>query len=154
MNIRYKNNLDGISWERISEIFEAVGWGRRNPKELKQSFEKSSYVRIAYDKEKIVGFGRTVDDGQYYALIVDVLIDPEYQRKGVGATILKELKNDLEQYLFTTLTAATGKDLFYEKQGWKKQNSAYLWPRSKKQEELYSISSEQCAAADVDQPRR
>ena len=127
----------------MSDIFEAVGWGRRNQRELKQSFEKSSYVRIAYDNEKIVGFGRTVDDGQYYALIADVLIDPEYQRKGIGATILKELKDELEEYRFTTLTAAPEKDVFYQSQGWKKQNSAYIWPRSKKQEELYSISSEQ-----------
>lgn len=154
MNIRYMASLDGVVWERISQIFETAGWGRRNPTELKQAFQASTYVRIVYDNEKIVGFGRTIDDGQYYALIVDLLVDPEYQRKGIGKTILKELRDDLDGYIFTSLTATIGKESFYQKQGWKKQMSAFFWPRSKKQEELYSNISEQGAAADVDKPRR
>ena len=152
MNIRYVVSLDGVVWERISGIFDAVGWGTRSPTELEQAFQTSTYVRIAYDNEKIVGFGRTVDDGRYYALIVDLLVDPEYQRKGIGTTILRQLRDDLDGYIFTSLTATIGKELFYQKQGWKKQISAYFWPRSKKQEELYSGISEQGAAAD--KPRR
>ena len=122
--------------------------------ELKESFQKSSYVRIAYENEKLVGFGRTVDDGRYYALIVDLLVDPEYQRKGIGTAILKELKDDLDGYIFTSLTATIGKESFYQKQGWKEQMSAFFWPRSKKQEELYSSISEQGDAADIDKPGR
>jgi len=152
MNIRYMASLDGVVWERISQIFETVGWGMRNPTDLQQAFQKSTCVRIAYDNEKIVGFGRTVDDGQYYALIVDLVVDPEYQGEGIGTTILKELKDDLDKYIFTSLTAAIGKELFYQKQGWRKQISAYFWPRSKEQEELYSSISEQGAAADADKP--
>ena len=152
MNIRYMASLDGVVWERISQIFEAAGWGRRNPMELKQAFQTSTYVRIVYDNEKIVGFGRTVDDGQYYALIVDLLVDPEYQRKGIGTTVLKELRDDLDGYIFTSLTATIGKESFYRKQGWKKQMSAFFWPRNKKQEELYSSIGEHGAAADVDKP--
>lgn len=154
MNIRYVANLDGVVWERISEIFDAVGWGRRNPTNLQQAFQKSTCVRIAYENEKIVGFGRTVDDGQYYALIVDLLVDPEYQRQGIGTAILQGLKDDLDGYVFTSLTATIGKEAFYQKQGWKEQTSAFFWPRSKQQEELYSSISEQGAATDVDNPRR
>ena len=156
MNIRYVANLDGVSWERISEIFNAVGWGRRNPTNLQQAFQKSTCVRIAYDNEKIVGFGRTVDDGQCYALIVDLLVDPEYQGKGIGTTILRGLRDDLDGYVFASLTSAIGKEAFYQKQGWKKQSSAYFWPQSKKQDELYSSISEQGNAAGIgkDKPAR
>lgn len=122
--------------------------------ELRQSFQRSTYVRIAYDNEKIVGFGRTVDDGRYYALIVDLVVDPKYQRKGIATTILKELRDDLDGYVFTSLTATIGKESFYRKQGWKKQTSAFFWPRIKKQEELYSSISEHGTAANVDKPRR
>ena len=89
MHIRCMASLDGVIRERISQIFEAVGWGRRNQTTLQQTFQKSTYVRIAYDNEKIIDFGRTVDNGQYYALIVDLVVDPEYQGKGIGTTILK-----------------------------------------------------------------
>ena len=156
MNIRYVASLDGVVWERGSGMFEAAGWGRKTPMELKQAFQNSSYVRMAYENDKLVGFGRTVDDGRYCALIVDLLVDPEYQRKGIGKTILKGLTDDLVGYTFTSLTATIGKEPFYQKQGWKEQTSAFFWPQSKKQEELYSSINEQGDAADIgkDKPGR
>jgi len=138
MQIRYENDLRGISWERCTELFQAVGWGTRAPEDIRRAFEKSTFVRIAFDQDKIVGFGRTVDDGKYYALIADLIVDPAYQGKGIGTRILKELKDQLAGFLFTTLTAAPGKDGFYLSRGWKKQTAAFIWPRSQSQAKLYA----------------
>jgi GNAT superfamily N-acetyltransferase len=135
MNIRYQKDLDGISWERIAELFQSVGWGIRNPVEIERAFMESSHVRVAQDGSNIIAFGRTVDDGKYYALIVDLVVDPMYQGRGIGKKILEELCDELRDYNSTTLTAARGKDNFYLKQGWKRQTSAFIWPRYPKQEE-------------------
>ncbi len=82
---------------------------------------------FAYDGIELVGFGRTVDDGKYYALIVDLIVSPKYQGKGIGGKILHELKDALEDYYFITLTSDVNKEGFYLKQGWKKtKNSIYL----------------------------
>lgn len=86
----------------------------------------------------LVGFGRTVDDGMYYALIVDLVVSPDFQNLGVGSTILAELRDRLENYSFTTLTAAEGKESFYVKQGWQKQKTAFIWPRSDKQRAVHA----------------
>ena len=102
---------------------------------------ESSYVRIAIDGSNIIGFGRTVDDGKYYAIIADLVVDPMYQNKKIGKKILDELCEDLRNYKFTTLTAAVGKDKFYLKQGWKRQKSAFLWPRSPKQENEHTTNN-------------
>ena len=40
----------------------------------------------------------------------------------------------MKDYFFVTLTAAPGKAPFYDKMGWKKQTSAFIWPTGKKQE--------------------
>ncbi len=56
-----------------------------------------------------------MDDGKYYALLVDIVIHPDHQSKGLGKTIVSELKNRLEGYEFITLTAAPNKDGFYKK---------------------------------------
>jgi len=133
MNIEFNSNIETVNWQRASELFSLVGWGIRNPNEIQSAFEKSSFVRFAYSNNVLVGFGRTVDDGKYYALIVDLVIHPEFQSKGIGANILLYLKNSLEGYAFTTLTSAVGKEAFYEKQGWKKQVTSFIWPRSEKQ---------------------
>jgi len=132
--MKVQNSLDGVSWGRISELFHVVGWGSRNLAEVESAFRGSSHVRIIWDGDNIVAFGRTVDDGQFYALIVDLVVDPDYQGQGIGKKILGELRHELKDYKFTTLTAAPGKDGFYLKQGWKRQSSAFIWPNSAEQE--------------------
>lgn len=65
--------------------------------------------------------------------MVDVIVDPAYQRKGIGTIIINNLKEQLVGYSFVTLTAEPSKKEFYEKIGWKKQSSAFIWPTNKNQ---------------------
>ncbi len=126
-------NLSKIDWKRVAELFEIVGWGIRDKREIEISFKKSSITYFAIEKNEIIGFGRTVDDGKYYALIVDIVVHPDYQLQGIGKTLVTEIKNKLVGYEFITLTAAPNKNEFYDKLGWRKQKSSYIWPKDKKQ---------------------
>lgn len=126
-------DLNTVNWERISELFQLVGWGKRNPAEIAAAFHKSSVVCIVKVQKEIVGFGRTVDDGRYYALLVDVVIHPDYQNQGLGKSIVNNLKDALQGYEFITLTAAPGKEGFYQKIGWEKQSSSFIIPKNEKQ---------------------
>ena len=134
LKITYSNSSHSVDWSIVAGIFSLVGWGNRNPDEIRAAFLESSFVRFAYDGEKLVGFGRTVDDGKYYAMIVDLVIHPDYQHQGIGSRILKELTDEIESYIFTTLTSAVGKEGFYLKQGWCQQKTAFIWPRTEKQQ--------------------
>ncbi|MCP4443285.1 MAG: GNAT family N-acetyltransferase [Aureispira sp.] len=134
LNIKYKYSPENISWAQVVELFGLVGWGTRVETEIKAAFEQSTYCCFALDGDNLVGFGRTVDDGQYYALIVDLVIHPDYQKQGIGSQLLELLKKELSSYLFVTLSAAPGKHGFYLKQEWKKQSSAFIWPRNSQQE--------------------
>jgi aralkylamine N-acetyltransferase len=142
LEIRYSSNIENIAWEDVAKLFNAVGWATRLPGEIENAFRKSTYVRIACSGDRIVGFGRTIDDGKYHALIADLIVDPEYQGRGIGTHILSELRDVLKDYIFTSLIAAPGKAGFYVHQGWLRQKSAFMWPRSKKQEEEYAIIGE------------
>lgn len=126
-------NLDGVSWSEIAGIFAAVGWGDREPEKIERAFRRSSFVRVAWAGERIAGFGRTFDDGEFYGTICDLVVAPEYQGRGIGSRILRELREAMGSFLFATLTAAPGKDGFYVKEGWKRQTSAFIWPRDAKQ---------------------
>ena len=141
MNVRYKNTFEDVDWSQASKIFEAIGWGTRPPERVKSAFQKSSFVRFAYVEDELVGMGRTVDDGLYYAWVVDLAILPKYQGMGIGTYILNELEKDLEPFISTMLTAAPGKSGFYEKLGWLKQSAAYIWPRSEKQKREFTDHS-------------
>ena len=125
--ITYRSDLNGISWKRISELMEKVGWDLRRPEELRLAFKKSTYLRIAFAGDRIVGFGRTIDDGKFYGMIVDLVVDPDFQGRGIGSRILRELREEMKGFKIISLRAASGKHDFYLKRGWKKSNSAFSW---------------------------
>ncbi|EEF58980.1 GNAT family N-acetyltransferase [Pedosphaera parvula] len=131
--IHYQHTTENLSWENLSTLFQSVGWGPRSASELQDAFSKSTHLIFAYDQNQLVGCGRTVDDGKYYCLIVDVIVAPTHQRRGIGTHIIDHLKQQTRDYLFCTLTAAPDKASFYETLGFRKQQTAYIVPRTEKQ---------------------
>ena len=138
--MKIRQTLDGVPWDTVSNLFQLVGWGYRQLDEVRVAFEQSTFVRFAFDDDRLVAFGRTVDDGRYYGLIVDLIVDPAYQGRGIGKQLLAELRSCLEGFNFCTLTAAPGKDEFYLKQGWRRQSSSFIWPADDRQAEQHSFS--------------
>jgi hypothetical protein len=130
-------SIEGVSWPLVAALFAEVGWGRRDPAQIRAAFEKSSHVIFIYDQGELVAFGRTMDDGCYYAMLVDVVVKPGRQG-GLGREIVTHLREKLEGYRFITLTAAPGKDGFYSKLGWMRQSSAMIWPVSELQREQHA----------------
>ncbi|MCF6440482.1 GNAT family N-acetyltransferase [Pseudoalteromonas luteoviolacea] len=133
MDIQFITTTKHVDWQQVCTLFETVGWPARCPNKLESAFNNSTFKYFAYHKEQLVGIGRTVDDGSFYAWVVDLAIHPNYQGHGLGAIILDHLEKCLSSYDTTMLTAALGKSGFYEKQGWRKQRSAYIFPRSDEQ---------------------
>jgi GNAT superfamily N-acetyltransferase len=84
--MRIQHDDSGVSWARVSE--------------------RITFKAFAYEGAELVGFGRTIDGGRYYATIVDVVVNPEHQRKGIGRTIVDDLRSRLGEFLVVTLTAA------------------------------------------------
>ena len=132
MHIDYRSDISQVSWERISELIEAVGWPYRPPGDLQQAFGKSTYVRIAYHQDQIVGFGRTADDGKYYGMIVDLVVAPDFRGRGIGSTILRRLREEMRGFCIISVVAAPGKGDFYLRQGWKQSTSAFHWSRRRR----------------------
>ncbi len=72
---------------------------------------------------KVIGMGRLVGDGAMYWYLQEIIVLPEYQGKGFGRSIVDRLI----EYIMSSaipgtkievgLTAAEGKDTFYEKWG-------------------------------------
>ena len=132
----YKINdeLDSVDWTRVCELFAKVAWRKRTEIEISKAFKQSSWTIFVYEGDLLIAFGRTVDDGRYYAMLADVVVDPDYQGNGLGRYLVNTLKEKLgENYHFVNLTAAPGKGEFYKALGWKKQSTSYIWPQGPKQ---------------------
>jgi len=116
-----------VDWGAVAELIAAVGWGHQDPAELAVAFGGSTHVMFVYEGDVLVGFGRTVGDGRFYASIVDVVVRPDRQGCGVGRRIVERLQ------------AVQG---FYERLGWRRQRTAMLLPRDREQERLNCVVEE------------
>ena len=81
----------------ILNLYTSVGWTAytRDPQALKRGFARSLLTLGAYCGDMLVGIVRCVGDGATVILIQDILVQPQYQRQGIGTALLKEV---LSQY--------------------------------------------------------
>jgi aralkylamine N-acetyltransferase len=134
--MRIEREDGGIPWSQVVALFAAVGWGVRDPADVRAAFDRSTFKAFAFDAGELVGFGRTIDDGKFYATIVDVVVSPAYQRRGVGRAIVEDIQSRLNGFLVVTLTAAPDVQPFYRKLGWRNLTTGMIRPRSKEQARL------------------
>ena len=70
----------------ILRLYESVGWTAYtdHPEVLRKGFENSMLILTAYEGDQLLGIIRAVGDGYTVVFIQDILVFPEYQRKGIG----------------------------------------------------------------------
>ena len=122
MNIKIQYNCLDINWNNVSNILKEVGMAYFEGKIHKKAFENSHTVVFAFDDDKLIGFGRAISDGVYQSAIYDVAVLPEYQGKKIGATIIDSILK-LIPTCNVILYASPGKEIFYEKQNFKKMKT-------------------------------
>jgi GNAT superfamily N-acetyltransferase len=127
--IIYQIGLKGIEGSLLLNLYEKAGLQKRlvqnkEYEKIKTAFERSYKVVTAWDGEMLIGAGRMLSDGICYGTIFDVGVLPEYQKKGIGKGIMKELLNR-EEHMPIHLTSTFGNEEFYTKLGFKKHKTAY-----------------------------
>lgn len=113
--------IDQISVKDYNYLRNSVQWGALESKQALTGINNSAFLVAAIDSsnDKTVGIARVVSDGGYIAIIVDVIVLPEYQGKGIGKTmmqkVMKFIKSNLEkgQFVFVNLMAAKDRESFY-----------------------------------------
>ena len=76
----------------ILELYSSVGWTAYtdHPDSLRRGFENSLVILGVYTENDLVGILRAVGDGETIVFIQDILVHPDYQRRGLGTSLLKE----------------------------------------------------------------
>lgn len=89
--------LTAFDLEEILPLYSAVGWTSYTdrPEMLKTAWENSLLILGAYDGGRLIGAVRAVGDGASIVYVQDILVLPEYQRRGIGTRLLRTL---MERY--------------------------------------------------------
>jgi len=82
----------GYDEAEILQLYSSVGWTSYTelPEMLKKAFEGSLAVLAAYESGRLAGIIRLVGDGVSIVYIQDLLVHPEYQRRGIGSQLIRE----------------------------------------------------------------
>ena len=108
----------------LLDLYNSVGWTNytRAPEMLLKAYEHSLLTLGAYDGGKLAGIIRTVGDGFSVVFIQDLLVAPEYQRRGIGTRLLQEIVSRFpDVYQMELMTDNTAKTVsFYRSAGFVK----------------------------------
>jgi len=123
-SIIFEENIPDIKdyWD----LFKTTGWNDGycfTKQDLENAINNSWYAISIFHEKKLIGFGRVISDGVHHALIVDLIIHPDYQGKKLGSQLLERLvkmcrANNIRD---VQLFAAKDKFDFYEKFGFEKR---------------------------------
>lgn len=104
--IHYKE-IDSSMFESIKEIYRKESWNTylKDDEKLIRVFNTSLYTLGAFDDSKLIGFIRCVGDGEHILLVQDLIVDPKYQKKGIGTFLFKTvMEKYAEARMFMVIT--------------------------------------------------
>ena len=117
--LNYKKEIPAIT--DLLALYSSVGWTNytNNPTMLEKAVNASLWQLAVYDKEELVAYIRLVGDGHSVLLVQDLLVRPDYQRRGIGKKLLeKALETFPHVYQRLLVTERSEKNLaFYQSLG-------------------------------------
>lgn len=122
MELDVKQDCVGVDWKTVSQTLKCVGMAYYEPDGHRRAFEASHTTIFVYQSDQLIGFGRAISDGVYQAAIYDCAVLPEFQGKGIGTIIMKNILSQISK-CNVILYASPGKEGFYQKHGFRKMKT-------------------------------
>jgi len=75
----------------LVELYDSVGWSvyTDDPDHLDKALRNSTFIVVAREQGHLVGLARVLSDDVSIVYVQDVLVNPTYQRQGVGRQLLE-----------------------------------------------------------------
>lgn len=118
-----KIKYNELTPEEFIKLWESVWDEPPAYEQTKLALEHSIFRVSVFDGEKIIAMARMIGDMGLCYYIKDVVVRPEYQKQGIGRTLINELMKFIRQNgvsgtdIFVELCAMPDKIPFYEKFG-------------------------------------
>ena len=79
----------------ILGLYASVGWTAYtdDPAALRNGFANSLLTLAAYEEAALAGLIRVVGDGHTIVFVQDILVRPQFQRRGIGSALLHAVLN-------------------------------------------------------------
>jgi len=123
--MEYREFIISEYLDQVKEIYGEEEWNSylKDDAKLIRAFDNSLDVYGAFDNDKLVGFIRSVGDGEHILMIQDLIVRKDYQKKGIGTKLFKDTWNKyINVRMFHVVTDIHDKvdNKFYKSFGMKK----------------------------------
>lgn len=129
MAIVYKDTKE-LPSDQLHDLFDSVGWVRSpETPEMRRFFNapflNSTLVVSAWENDRLIGAVRVLSDKIIRSVIFDLVVDPEFQKRGIGRELLKRC---IAHFPGTEWFVQTSEDVkgFYQKLGFKALDGVFL----------------------------
>ena len=125
----YEENLTA---EELADVFHRSGIRRPvdDLKRLETMLRNSNLTLTARLDGVLIGVARAVTDFSYCCYLSDLAVDQEYQRQGIGRTLIQRIKEDLGEQVTLVLLAAPAARDYYGRVGMEKADNAWVIKRT------------------------
>lgn len=112
-----------LTAEEFISLWKSVWENEPTLRQTKLAMDNTLFRVSVYDGEKIVAMARVIGDIGLSYYIKDVVVKPEYQKRGIGKLLINELMKFIKENgvkgtdIFVELCAMPDKIPFYEKFG-------------------------------------
>ncbi|MED1783481.1 GNAT family N-acetyltransferase [Brevibacillus fortis] len=116
--------------DEVPKLRELVGWDGRYS-DYPTLFERCNFWAGLRDEEnKLIAFGYVAGMGLQHGYMEDIIVHPEYQKKGIGESLVRKLLQEAERVglEIVTLTYDSKHTFFYTRSGFT-PCSGGLWRR-------------------------
>jgi len=132
VEITYRCNAP-VTAEEVMEVF--VRSGIRRPVDQKERIRKmlahANLVITAWDGSRLVGIARALTDFSYCCYLSDLAVDRDYQKRGIGRTLIEKVKEAIGEEAALILLSAPNAMDYYPKVGFEKIDNGFIIRRKR-----------------------
>lgn len=121
--VHYVIDDRGLDTARFLALANSVWPGPYDEEKTRQALGKTINI-AAYSEQRLVGCLRILTDGYYFGTITELLVLPEFQRRGIGSRLLGLARAHTSTLLY--FGAQPGLEGFYERNGCKRGMQSYV----------------------------
>jgi len=92
MDIRH----EGPSAKEYIDLRIKANMGEKKLLNAEIALANSVFIVSIWEGDKLIGFGRIIGDKGISYVVSDIMVDPDYQGKGIGTAIMNEIDDYLE----------------------------------------------------------